>query len=243
MNVRLSLSALSLAFATITLAATPSAFATTINFSCGAGATLNGSSSCPGVATLLKAPTGTTTYLGWTQNGFQVVSSVGNAEWVSNVGVGTPSDSIEMGESVGTYSAANPPQIRVSETAGGTFYFDSLELQGTISQYSIAGYNGATEEFSLTCAGSYASCGLSASSFTTISATSPDTVVTNHAGNPSSPITYLNITVKNPAQVESPYNDHVDNIDVTPSPEPGTLLLLGSGLFALAFAVRRRLGV
>jgi hypothetical protein len=242
MNSRFSLSAISFALATITLTASPSAFATNIDFSCGTGGTLNGAAfTCPGTNNeQLTAPTGITTHLGWTEDGFQVVSSVGNANWVNNAGVGTPADSIEMGESVGTYSAANPPQIRVSETAGGTFFFDSLELQGTISQYSIAGYNGATEEFSLTCTGSDASCGLSASSFTTISATSLDTVVT---GNPSSPITYLNITVKNPPAGDTKYNDHVDNIDVTPSPEPGTLLLLGSGLFTLAFAVRRRLGV
>jgi hypothetical protein len=35
--------------------------------------------------------------------------------------------------------------------------------------------------------------------------------------------------------------ERLDNIDVSASPEPGTLLLLGTGLSALAFSIRRRL--
>jgi hypothetical protein len=113
-------------------------------------------------------------------------------------------------------------------TEGGSwFQFDSVDLK-TLGEesYTIQGYLGNTLEFAI-------SCGTGITSLTKCNSLNGNTYVTVD-GN-TIDINSLVITL------DGSSNDYLDNIDVTGVPEPNGLLLLGTGILALAFFVRRKL--
>jgi hypothetical protein len=214
--MKLKLSFPILALAAITLAASPNAFASNIDFSCtdgsGTGILLPSGTSptalCNGTSV---ASTNTSTLTSWTQGVFNVAPTTGN--WVYNPNQGNPSPNVTQVLNGGTMTITD---------GGGLFDFNSLQYSGTgLASYSIIGMLGATQEFDITCS---SGCSTASGVYNTILA----------GGYGSDNINSLSISVNGGVV-------YVDNIGVTATPEPNGLLLLGSGMLAIAFLVRRKL--
>jgi len=251
MNLRYTLSAFSLALGVIALAAGPSAFATVINFNCGG----SGDGHFSGVTGCPSSPYPVTT--AWVLDGFHVgnyPATYTNSSWNWITNAGGTAAALEGGDSKTTTPTSNTyTNVLYVDDPGAvtgtwnSFYFDSVDLKGDFVSYTINGYGGtpgagtAVPEYTITCTSASDGCTPDLTSWTTISSSTTGITVTDDTGyTTSSPITSLTIKLVNPAADDPPV--FLDDIDVTATPEPGTLFLLGSGLSALAFAVRRRLG-
>jgi hypothetical protein len=168
----------------------------------------------------LVAPTGTL-YAGSTENGFTVTPTAGT--WFVTQGIGHPGANAY----VGPIGSPTPGVLRVTRADGGPFRIGSVDLasNSAASYFAITASLGGVSQLSF--GGSIAGT----STFRTFTNPSPATL-----------IDVLDIVISPDAGTSS-YN--VDNIMVsaaaTTAPEPGTVVLMASGLLALAgLATRRR---
>jgi hypothetical protein len=200
----------------VCVALSPSAFATTIDFSCsdGSGTGIlypSGTSTmalCNGSSLSTNSPS---TLVTWTQSGYLVAPHSGTVVYNPNQGNSAP----------GITDLSNGATIEI--TNGGSFFFDSVDIKGaSLSGYNIIGYNGATGVLDESCSGS---CG-GTSGWETILAGSKSDIK----------LTSLYISLDGSGSL------YLDNIGVV-TPEPGSLVLLGSGILAFAFFIRRKLTV
>jgi hypothetical protein len=136
---------------------------------------------------------------------------------------GNPQPDIKTGQNFSSFGSTN--QITVTEIGGGEFTFNSVQLDSndTTLYYTIIGYLGSTQEFDISC--TTGNCGLH-NTWTTI----------------GGPADYVNDVVITLTDNNSDGIDRLDNIGVTSTPEPNSLILLGSGMLGLAGVLRRKLG-
>jgi hypothetical protein len=217
MKLKLTFPVLALVLAAIALAASPNAFATDIDFSCsdGSGTTPVTANNPAGQLCSGGANVynGPATLTTWTQGPY-TVTSAGSWDWNANNGNPEPDLTNYPASSGGS-------SITIGDTSGA-FYFESVQLSvlatgSTLTGYTITGNDGFT---TISCS---SSCGVG-SGWSTISSGSDDDIA----------VTSLTITLDGSGEI------YLDNIDVV-TPEPNGLLLLGTGMFALAFFVRRKL--
>jgi hypothetical protein len=226
MNLKFSTSAFPLAVIALALATGPRAFATStieMTFNCtnSPGAVANGSG-------CTNSSTPATPITSWAQSGFNVgISGFGwnpnQGETGQGTGVTGAAGQGYFSLVGGTGSGSGRPAIGTFTVTdgGGLFDFDSIDLKATAAGTYEIQYYGAngqligadTQNGALSNANKYVTVDGELVEVTKVVITLDDTGV-----------------------------DYADYLDVN-SPEPSSLLLLGSGMLALAFFVRRRLFV
>lgn len=204
------------------LAMVPAAMATTVNFN------------CPGSLNGVPCTTnpGTQGLTSWSQGGFTVTPTAGS--WSYNGSQGNPQPGISsLNGTAQTVAVATAP-------SGGVFDFDSVDLGSVVSDdksvsYSITGNNGFTTITGTlngtSCTATVGTCSADGYNGAT------DTIyyfTIRDAADSLIGVTALDITLSPPSGQFS----YVDNIVVTP--EPASLLLLGTGLLGLAFVAFRK---
>jgi hypothetical protein len=168
----------------------------------------------------------------WSQGGFTVTSAAGS--WSYNGSQGNPPPGISsLNGTAQTVAVATAP-------TGGDFIFDSVDIGSIVSDnksvsYSITGNNGFTTITGTlngtSCTATVGTCsadGYNGQTGTVYYFTIGD------AADSLIDVTSLDITITPP----SGQYGYVDNIVVTP--EPASLLLLGTGLLGLAFVAFRK---
>lgn len=207
----------------------------TVDFNCadGQGVKAVGGNVCtggtgPGSATAIKS--WSEGFTGTAGNGTVNVGVGGNNGSSNavyyNPNQGDPKPALSNQAAGGSYT------LTVTDSGDYLFSFVGIDLGSTKSggsnatSYTITGYDGGTEEFVETgkiCVTS-GSCGPTAT-YTWVSSTSADL------------LTELVITSSDPGSVT--YYDNLE-VDAVAAPEPGSFLLLGTGLLALGFVAFRR---
>jgi hypothetical protein len=207
-----------------------------VDFSCsdGQGIKVGGGNLCNP-----NGPAGTTPISDWSQSFVGAAgygpgtinigttgSSAAGESWISEHGNPTP----------GLGAPASTVTLNITETGNYLFSFQSIDLGLNVNNqahYTITGYDESTKEFTYT--GTFTSGATCGAGGTTCSsnlswATIADTLYSGDE------LTDLVITVSGTHNV---YEDNLD-LDVTPAPEPGSLILLGTGLLGLAFVAFRK---
>jgi hypothetical protein len=221
---KIGLSALGCALASSTVAlAGP--IGVNIDFSCtdGQGTKSAGGNICP-----VPGP-GLISMSSWTQ-GFTGGSGAGAINIAtSSTGSGGSEYVPEVGDPAASIGSTKGTQtLTVTDTGDYLFSFQSIDLGATSDngmKATITGYDEGVEEFTFVDQVCVSGCG---PGYTWIGI--DDTLYSNDL------LTELVITVKAGTVA---YEDNLD-VDATSAPEPGSLLLLGTGLLGLAFVAFRK---
>jgi hypothetical protein len=220
----LGLTALGCALASSTIAmAGP--IGVNIDFSCtdGQGTKAAGGNICP------VAGPGLIPMQSWTQ-GFTGSSGAGTINVATHSTSAQGSEYVpEVGDPAASIgSTAGTQTLTITDTGDYLFSFQSIDLGATSDngmRATITGYDEGVQEFTFTDQVCITGCG---PGYTWIGVN--DTLYSNDL------LTELVITVKAGTVV---YEDNLD-VDATSAPEPGSLVLLGTGLLGLAFVAFRK---
>jgi hypothetical protein len=162
----------------------------------------------------------------YTQSGYTVSNYVSNPHWFTGASAGNPGGGLASGYAIGGTSAYNISTLAV--TAGGSYFeLDSFDIRdfGPNVGYSVTAYIGAVAQY--TFSGADLSTG-----WLTIDTPLADQgiYVTGYlisvgiaAGSTGGSALYA-----------------LDNIYVEPTPEPNSLLLMGTGLLTMGLILMRR---